>query len=238
MKIEILSLSGSPLYSGKHESFAAAVSAAVRARADLRGANLTGANLRGAKLTGANLTGANLTGANLRGPTSSGPTSPGPTSPGPTSPGPTSPGPTSGGPTSPGPTSPGPTSPGPTSPGPTSPGPTSPGPTSPGPTWMGPSACDAGPERIRPSFPLLAPRRQGNQMPDGVSAICPRSVRDLSVIRLYPLTPMLNSERRRCGRVEATASCLGAHSRAIQECPFPFPARKSEGCAVRCREGP
>ena len=42
-----------------------AVTAAVAARADLRGADLTGAYLRGANLRGAYLTRANLTGANL-----------------------------------------------------------------------------------------------------------------------------------------------------------------------------
>ena len=45
----------------------AALEAAVKCNADLRGANLSDANLRGANLSGANLSGANLSGANLSG---------------------------------------------------------------------------------------------------------------------------------------------------------------------------
>ena len=48
MKIEIFSTTGAPLYCGEHENLAAAVSAAVRAGADLRGAKLTGADITGA----------------------------------------------------------------------------------------------------------------------------------------------------------------------------------------------
>ena len=52
MKIEIYSTTGAPLYSGEHENLAAAVSAAVRAGADLRGANLARADLANADLSG------------------------------------------------------------------------------------------------------------------------------------------------------------------------------------------
>ena len=58
MKIEIISTTGSPLYSGEHETYATAVSAAVRA-----GIKFTEADLEGADLIGADLTGADLTGA-------------------------------------------------------------------------------------------------------------------------------------------------------------------------------
>jgi uncharacterized protein YjbI with pentapeptide repeats len=48
MNIKILSTTGSPLYSGEHETCAAALTAAVRAGADLTGANLARADLEGA----------------------------------------------------------------------------------------------------------------------------------------------------------------------------------------------
>ena len=48
MKIEIYSTVGDSLYSGEHENLAAAVSAAVRAGADLTGAKLTEADIEGA----------------------------------------------------------------------------------------------------------------------------------------------------------------------------------------------
>jgi uncharacterized protein YjbI with pentapeptide repeats len=63
MNIKILSTTGSPLYSGEHETCAAALTAAVRAGADLTGANLARADLIGANLTGANLARADLEGA-------------------------------------------------------------------------------------------------------------------------------------------------------------------------------
>jgi len=67
MKIEIVSTTGAPLYSGEHESMVAAVCAAVRAEANLIGANLEGADLAGANLEGADLQGADLAGADLAG---------------------------------------------------------------------------------------------------------------------------------------------------------------------------
>ena len=48
------------LYSGKHADAKEAVEAAVKARANLRGAYLDGANLDGANLDGANLRGAKV----------------------------------------------------------------------------------------------------------------------------------------------------------------------------------
>jgi len=63
MKIEIFSTTGSPLYSGEHETCAAALTAAVRAGTKLTRAKLSGADLRGANLIGADLRGADLIGA-------------------------------------------------------------------------------------------------------------------------------------------------------------------------------
>ncbi len=68
MKFEITSRwSGSILFSVETESIKLAVEAAVKSKANLRGANLGGADLRGANLRGADLGGANLRGANLGG---------------------------------------------------------------------------------------------------------------------------------------------------------------------------
>jgi hypothetical protein len=65
MNIEIKSICGSLLFSGDFSCLADAVTAAVKAGANLYWANLYGANLAGANLAGANLTGANLYRANL-----------------------------------------------------------------------------------------------------------------------------------------------------------------------------
>ena len=78
MKFEIKSQwDGSVLFSLETKTLKLCVEAAVKSRANLRGAyltgayltnaNLTGADLTGADLTGADLTSANLTGANLTG---------------------------------------------------------------------------------------------------------------------------------------------------------------------------
>ncbi len=68
MRIEIKARAGALLYVAEDAiDLRAAVVAAVRVGADLRGANLCGANLGGANLCGANLGGANLCGANLGG---------------------------------------------------------------------------------------------------------------------------------------------------------------------------
>jgi hypothetical protein len=67
MNIEIKSVFGSVLFSGDFSSLSEAVTAAVKARANLAGANLAGAYLAGANLAGAYLAGANLAGANLAG---------------------------------------------------------------------------------------------------------------------------------------------------------------------------
>jgi hypothetical protein len=68
MKIEIRSrFRASVLFATEAASLKAAVMAALKARADLRGANLYGADLRGANLYGADLRGANLHGADLHG---------------------------------------------------------------------------------------------------------------------------------------------------------------------------
>jgi len=68
MKFEIKShLSGAVLFALETESLTLCVEAAVKSRADLRGADLMGADLRGADLMGAYLRGADLTGANLMG---------------------------------------------------------------------------------------------------------------------------------------------------------------------------
>jgi hypothetical protein len=67
MKFEIKSrLDGSILFSAETETFSLAVLAAVKAKADLRGADLRGADLRWADLRGADLRWANLREANLR----------------------------------------------------------------------------------------------------------------------------------------------------------------------------
>jgi hypothetical protein len=66
MPIEIKHrFSGAVLYSAGGESLRDAVVAAVKSRANLRGADLRGADLRGADLRGAYLGGADLRGANL-----------------------------------------------------------------------------------------------------------------------------------------------------------------------------
>ena len=68
MKFEIKSrFSGAVLFSLETESIKLCVEAAVKSRADLRGANLDGADLYGANLCGADLRGAYLRGAYLRG---------------------------------------------------------------------------------------------------------------------------------------------------------------------------
>src|SRR3990167_9139927 len=68
MKIEIKSRYDSAvLFSVEMSSLKLAIEAAVKARADLRGANLGGANLGDADLGGADLGGANLGGADLGG---------------------------------------------------------------------------------------------------------------------------------------------------------------------------
>ena len=68
MKIEIKSRYDSAvLFSVEISSLKLAIEAAVKARANLRGANLRDANLRGANLGDANLGGANLGDANLGG---------------------------------------------------------------------------------------------------------------------------------------------------------------------------
>ena len=68
MKFEIKSRwSGSVIFSVETDSWRLAVEAAVRAKADLRGADLRGADLRGASLRGADLREADLRGASLRG---------------------------------------------------------------------------------------------------------------------------------------------------------------------------
>ena len=68
MKFEIKSrFSGAVLFSLETESIKLCVEAAVKSRADLRGANLDGADLYGANLCGANLDGADLYGADLCG---------------------------------------------------------------------------------------------------------------------------------------------------------------------------
>jgi len=68
MKFEIKSRwIGSVLFSIDTESMRLALEAAVRSKADLRGADLGWANLGEADLRGADLRGANLGGANLRG---------------------------------------------------------------------------------------------------------------------------------------------------------------------------
>jgi hypothetical protein len=69
MSISILHrFSGAVLFTSEEsETLAAAVRAAIAARANLRGANLLGANLLGADLLGADLRGANLCDANLLG---------------------------------------------------------------------------------------------------------------------------------------------------------------------------
>ena len=56
---------GYVIFSLETSSFKLCVEAAVKSRANLRGANLSGADLRGADLSCANLSGANLRGANL-----------------------------------------------------------------------------------------------------------------------------------------------------------------------------
>ncbi len=66
MKIEIRSILGIVLFEFDGESLREAVIAAIKKRANLRGANLRDANLRGANLRDADLRGANLMGANLR----------------------------------------------------------------------------------------------------------------------------------------------------------------------------
>lgn len=65
MKFEILSISGTVLFSADVESLRAALEAAVKAGANLSRADLRGANLRGADLRGANLDGADLGGAKI-----------------------------------------------------------------------------------------------------------------------------------------------------------------------------
>ena len=66
MKIDILHRrTGTVLYSGDHDDHGAAILAAIKSRANLRGADLSGANLRRANLRRANLSGANLSGADL-----------------------------------------------------------------------------------------------------------------------------------------------------------------------------
>jgi hypothetical protein len=65
MNIEIKSIYGSLLFSGDFSCLSDAVTAAVKAMANLAGAYLAGANLAGANLDGANLAMANLAGANL-----------------------------------------------------------------------------------------------------------------------------------------------------------------------------
>ena len=70
MKLSIMSrFSASVIFEfeADENSIKITLEAAVKARANLRGANLYGANLRGANLRGASLHGANLDGANLRG---------------------------------------------------------------------------------------------------------------------------------------------------------------------------
>ena len=65
MKIEIKSWNGSVLFEGDFSSLAEAVVAAVKKKADLRGADLREANLRGADLSKANLRKADLREADL-----------------------------------------------------------------------------------------------------------------------------------------------------------------------------
>ena len=68
MKFEIKSrFTGATLFSLETESRRLCVEAAVKAKADLRGADLRGANLYTANLSGANLSGADLRGADLNG---------------------------------------------------------------------------------------------------------------------------------------------------------------------------
>ena len=68
MKFEIKShINGALLFALETKSLRTCLEAAVKSRANLRGANLYGANLRGANLYGADLYGANLDGANLYG---------------------------------------------------------------------------------------------------------------------------------------------------------------------------
>ena len=65
--MDILSITGTVLFTAAVTTVKDLLIAAVRAGADLYGANLCGADLRGANLYGANLYGANLYGANLYG---------------------------------------------------------------------------------------------------------------------------------------------------------------------------
>ena len=67
MKIEIKSVLGALLFEGDFSCLSEAVSAAVKARADLSRAYLSGADLSGAYLSGADLSGAYLSGAYLSG---------------------------------------------------------------------------------------------------------------------------------------------------------------------------
>ena len=67
MKMKIYSVFSKLLFEGDFEDIKECFLAALKSRADLRGADLSGANLRGANLSGANLSDANLNGADLRG---------------------------------------------------------------------------------------------------------------------------------------------------------------------------
>jgi len=65
--MDILSVTGTVLFTSPLTILRDVVIEAVKEKADLRGADLRGANLRGANLYGADLRGANLRGADLRG---------------------------------------------------------------------------------------------------------------------------------------------------------------------------
>ena len=65
--MDILSVTGTVLFSSALSTLKDVLIEAVKKRADLRGANLGGADLREANLRGANLYGAYLRGANLYG---------------------------------------------------------------------------------------------------------------------------------------------------------------------------
>jgi uncharacterized protein YjbI with pentapeptide repeats len=67
MKMKIYSVFAKLLFEGDFEDIKECFLAALKSRANLRGANLSGANLSDADLRGADLSGANLRGANLSG---------------------------------------------------------------------------------------------------------------------------------------------------------------------------